>query len=423
MKFVNFLVLGSILAFFFASLAFFIKRYLDNKDKIVKINDKTSTLELQKSLEDELKQKREQELKKLDAGDKNTINEVTERLFKSSKLGGWVKSKSYKLHNTKTMSIIVNLSGKDELVNTKKEIILKSGEIYTQNKHYIAVKKEYSEKVFVSALKIVEELFNSIPTLYKIYISLYLTEEESEKQFCVLSFDVNKDQLRASREISGFSEKVDSFSAIYDYDSKNYEFKEVIPVETPLGEISLEKTMSMKVNSNTTFFGGAILNPDLEPVSIKSEQKSNDNSKISLDTLVSALNGSVILDKAQLNLNQTIEKTSEYVEKKSFDKDLQCFLDNQDFEVLSEQNENNLKFIKANKKNQDTIYMIAINKEDKIIKEDDLKSLFFKSIKNNIEKSIFITESSYALDSVTYAEVNQIELYDKEKIKKLINKN
>lgn len=420
MKFFNFIIVGAILTFFLVSLGFFVKRYMDNKDKLEKINDKTGSLALQKSLEEELKQKKEEELKKLEAGDRNAINEVIERLFKSSKLGGWVKSKSYQLYNTKTISLIINLSGKEELVNTKKEIVLKSGEVYTQNKHYIAVKKEYSEKVFISGVKIVEELFNTLPLLYKIYISLYLTEEESDKQDCVLSFEVNKDQFRASKNIQNSIEKVDSFSAIYDYDSKNYVFKEIEPVKTPMGEASLEKTMSMKANADTTFFGGSVVNSNSEPVSMKNEYLSDDNSKISSDTKISNLNGSMMLNKTQLGLDQLINDDRNFEDKSEFDLTTDKFLSISGFKVISEESIDNLKIIKALKTPEEKIYLIAVNKENKIIKEDDLKSLFFKSIKDNIEKSVFITESSYALDSVTYAGVNGIELYDKEKINKLI---
>jgi hypothetical protein len=77
-------------------------------------------------LEDELRQKKEKELKKLEAGDLNTINEVLERIFKSSKLVALIKNRNYKLYNTKNISITANLSGKDELIDSKKEIVLTS---------------------------------------------------------------------------------------------------------------------------------------------------------------------------------------------------------------------------------------------------------------------------------------------------------
>lgn len=419
MKLFNFVILGSVLAFFLVSLAFFIKRYIDNKDKINKINDKASTLALQKSLEDELRVKKEEETKKLEAGNISTINEVIERLFRSSKLGGWVKSKTYNLYNPKTLSLIVNLSGKDELVNSKKEIVLKSGEIYTQNKHYIAVKKEYSEKVFVSALKIIEELFNSLPTLYNMYLSIYLTEEESDKQFCVLSLQANRDQFRALKESNNPVEKIETFSPIYNYDSKNYEFKEIEPIKTPSGEISLEKTMSMKASTNTTFLGNTVISNDSEPINIKSDYLTPDNSKISSDTKISDLNGSIILDKSQLGIDRIIYPSDD-TNKTAFDLLVDKFFINSNFKIISEETINNLKLIKVLHSDIQKPYLIAVSQENKIIKEDDLKSLFFKAIKDNIDKSVFITNSSFALDSVTYASVNGIELYDQEKLNKIV---
>lgn len=422
MKLFNFVILGSVLAFFLVSLAFFIKRYIDNKDKLNKINDKASTIALQKSLEDELRAKKEEETKKLEAGNIATINEVIERLFRSSKLGGWVKSKTYNLYNPKTLSLIVNLSGKDELVNSKKEIVLKSGEIYTQNKHYIAVKKEYSEKVFVSALKIIEELFNSLPTLYNIYLSIYLTEEESDKQLCVLSLEANRDQFRTLKESSNPVEKIETFSPIYNYDSKNYEFKEIEPIKTPSGEISLEKTMSMKASTNTTFLGNTVISNDSEQINIKSDYLAPDNSKISSNTKISDLNGSIILDKSQLGIDKIIYPSDETVksDKTDFDLLVDKFFINSNFKIIREEKVNDLKIIKVLDSNNQKPYLIAVSQENKIIKEDDLKSLFFKAIKDNIDKSVFITNSSFALDSVTYAGVNSIELYDQEKLNKIV---
>lgn len=422
MKLFNFVILGSVLAFFLVSLAFFIKRYIDNKDKLNKINDKASTIALQKSLEDELRAKKEEETKKLEAGNIATINEVIERLFRSSKLGGWVKSKTYNLYNPKTLSLVVNLSGKDELVNSKKEIVLKSGEIYTQNKHYIAVKKEYSEKVFVSALKIIEELFNSLPTLYNIYLSIYLTEEESDKQLCVLSLEANRDQFRTLKESSNPVEKIETFSPIYNYDSKNYEFKEIEPIKTPSGEISLEKTMSMKASTNTTFLGNTVISNDSEQINIKSDYLAPDNSKISSNTKISDLNGSIILDKSQLGIDKIIYPSDETVksDKTDFDLLVDKFFINSNFKIIREEKVNDLKIIKVLDSNNQKPYLIAVSQENKIIKEDDLKSLFFKAIKDNIDKSVFITNSSFALDSVTYAGVNSIELYDQEKLNKIV---
>jgi hypothetical protein len=421
MKFINFLVLGGMLAFFFVSVAFFVKRYLDNKDKINSIT-KENSHELKRSLEDELREKKEKELKKLESGDVRTINEVIERIFKSSKLAALVKTRNYKLYNPKNISLIINLSGKEDLVDSKKEIVLKSGEVYTQNKHYVAIKKEYSEKVFMSAYKIIEEVFNSIPTIYKIYISLYLTEEESDKQICVLSFEVNRDQFRTVQNTNqNFKEKLDVFTPIYDYDMRNYTLSEIQPISTSSGEISLEKTMSMKANSDTTFYGGTVINKG-ESVNLKNESINIDNSTISSNTKISSLNSSsIMLDKTQLGLDKIIKESEKKNEEESdFDSSIIKFFKNSGLVNINEENvSSSFKIVKSLKSAEKKQYLVGINYEDKVIKEDDLKSLFFKAIKDNIEKTIFITNSSFALDAVTYANVNSIEIFDKEKMDKI----
>lgn len=430
MKFINFLVIGGMLAFFLISIAFFVKRYLDNKDKISNLN-KENTHELQKSLEDELKAKKEKELKKLESGDLNTINEVIERLFKSSKLAALIKTRNYKLYDTKNISIIATLSDKDDLIETKKEIVLKTGEVYTQNKHYVAIKKEYSDKVFMSAYKITEEVFNSIPTIYKIYMTLNLPEE-NDKQICVLSFEVNRDQYRASQSLNrDFKGKIDSFNAIYDYDLKNYHFNEVQPINTNINGMSLEKTMSIKASTDTTFYGGTIINQG-EALNLKNESHIN-NSTISSETKISNLgSSSIMFDKSQLGLSNLDNKDKVFKSETS-DNSLNNIPQLSDFDAsvvklfklyglvnINEENINNdFKIIKALRSSDKTNFLVGVNNENKIIKEEELKSLFFKAIKDNIEKSIFITSGSFALDAVTYANVNNIEIFDQEKINKL----
>ncbi|MFN8576216.1 MAG: hypothetical protein U0354_05115 [Candidatus Sericytochromatia bacterium] len=424
MKFINFLVLGGMLAFFLISIAFFVKRYLDNKDKISKINREGSN-ELQRSLEDELRQKKEKELKKLESGDLNTINEVLERIFKSSKLVALIKNRNYKLYNIKNISITVNLSGKDELIDSKKEIVLKTGEVYTQNKHYMAIKKEYSEKVFLSAYRIIEEVFNSVPTIFKVYISLYLTEEESDKQTCVLSFEVNRDQYKITQsDNKSFKDKIDTFSPVYDYDIKNYHFNEIEPVSTPEGEISLEKTMATKASTNTTFYGGSIIN-DGESINLKKDVSSIDNSKIDSNTKISSLNNSsIMLYKAQLGLDKIINESenNSSIDNNdlSFDSSILKLFKNYGLVNINEEIiDNDFRIIKALKSSENKYYLVGVNTEKKVIKEDDLKSLFFKAIKDTIDRIIFITNSSFALDAVTYANVNSIEIFDEEKMNKI----
>lgn len=420
MKFINFLVIGGMVLFFLISIAFFVKRYLDNKDKISNIN-KENTSVLQRDLEDELRAKKEKELKKLESGDLNTINEVIERLFKSSKLAALIKSKNYKLYDTKKISIIATLSEKDELIESKKEIVLKTGEVYTQNKHFVAIKKEYSDKVFMSAYKIVEEIFNSIPTIYKIYMNLNLPED-NDKQICVLSFEVNRDQFRAAQKINkDFKNKIDTFNAVYDYDSKNYQFSEVQPVNISSNEMTFEKTMNIKASTDTTFYGGTVINQG-QSISLKNDVDNNP-ALLNSDTKISNLgSGSIMFDKSQLGIDKLDKNPDLGIENNdtSFESLIIKFFKSYGLVNVNEEDiSSEFKIIKAVRSSDKTPFLVGVNKENKVIKEDDLKSLFFKAIKDNIEKSIFITNSSFALDAVTYANVNNIEIFDQEKINKL----
>ncbi len=388
---------------------------MDNKDMLKSIS-KENTHKLQKDLEDELKIKKEDEQKKLDLGDRNTTLEVIERLFKSSKLTGWIKSKNYQLYNQKNLYIIINMSGKDDLISSKKDVVLKNGEIYIQNKHYLAIKKEYSEKVFMCAFKVVEEFFNTIPTLYKIYISIYTTEEEKDEQICVLSMEANKDQYNAIKDKStNIIEKVDFFQANYSYDTKTYDFKEIEPVATPVGEASLEKTMATKVNANTSFYGNTVISTNSESISLKNDIIQHNNSKISTETKISSLSGSMMLNKSQLNINDFSPAKSD------FEQSIEIFFTKSGFKIISEEKIGNNKIIKAKKSLDEKIYLINVLDSNDTVKEENLKTLFFKSIKENIEKTIFISSGAFALDSVNYANVNSIEIFDKEKLNKLVS--
>lgn len=415
MSFLNILVVGFVLAFFIGSVALFIRRFQANKAKIRKIGVEDNPT-LKYELERELKLKREEELKKLQSGDKDTIMEVIDRLFKSSKLAGLIKSKNFNLYNQKNIAFIINLTPKEELVDDKKEITLKNGEVYTQNKHYLAVNKEYSEKVFLSGFKVVEEVFNTIPTIYKMYISVYETVDSLQK--CILSFEVNRDQYNAISHKNNIMEKLDFFKAKHNYDQKNYIFNEVEPVNTPSGEISLEKTMATKANSNTSFYG-TMATSDSSIISLKNESVVNNNPlNATSQTKISDLNGSIMLNKTMLDI-PSLDTFEENEDLSDFEIKVASFFDKCGYQFIKEEVDdlNTYKYVKKN----DSNILVGIYDDYEVVKDDFLKKLYHKMIKENIEKGIFITSSSFSLDCVTYASVNEIEIYDFDKIKKLVN--
>ncbi len=419
MNVLNILLIASVFIFIAVSLGIFFKRYKENKAKLESLS-KENAHELKKSLEEELKKKKEEELKKLESGDKETISFVFERLFKSSKLAGWVKSQTFNLHNSKSISVIVHLSGKEELVSTQKEIKLKTGEVYTQNKHYLAVKKEYSEKVFLCAYKVVEEAFTNIPTLYKMYISEYITEEESDNPMCVLSMEVNKDQYRTIKEknLNNAIDIISYFNANFNYDNKNHIFQEVEPIKTPAGETSLEKTMATKVSSNTSFYGSTIVDPDASAVNIKNDYSNFDNSTLSSDTKISSLKGSIMLDKTMVNIPDEVQKEPD---KTEFEQLTDQFLAKSKLKIIRENTlaDGERSILAINPDTQKT-FLINISKNEELVKEESLKTIVNLMLNENIENGIFITNGAFALDCVSFATKNNIELFDREKINKIV---
>ncbi|MBC7475109.1 MAG: restriction endonuclease, partial [Candidatus Sericytochromatia bacterium] len=172
--------------------------------------------------------------------------------------------------------------------------------------------------------------------------------------------------------------------------------------------------MATKVNSNTSFYGNTVISTNSESTNLKNEITPHNNSKIGTETKISSLSGSMMLNKSQLNINELLPIKSE------FDKIVEIFLTKSGFKIISEEKIEHNKIIKAKKSLDEKVYLINVLDSNDIVKEENLKTLFFKSIKENIEKTIFISNGAFALDSVNYANVNSIEIFDKEKLNKLV---
>lgn len=400
---IGIMLIGSVLLFVGIAFFFFLKRFTENKDKIKKISQ-DNVIKLSDNLDEELKKKKDEETLKLEEGNTDTIREVVERVLKSSKIVGFIKDQTYNLHDKTKISFLINMSGKDDMVEAKKHIILKNGEILTQNKHYLVIKKEYSEKVFLCAYKIIEEMYNIIPTVFRIWVNIHISDENDEnKSVCVLSVEATRDDYKSvkNRNISVI-QKIDTFNAKYNYDTKNYDLFEIDPIATPKNVLSLEKTMATKATTSTSFFGNGLIDSD--------GNKSEIDNNTKIETIKNAS-----IQMTQQDLGNILLKHEENTS------DIDKILNKYEFNLVKKEelNPNIFEIIACDKNN--TNVLINYSKIENIVKEDKLKELFFKAIKQNITKYIYISTGSFSLDAVNYANVNGIEILDGEKLNKILS--
>jgi hypothetical protein len=416
MNIFNILIVLSVLGFLLFSILLFVKRYKENNQKLAKIVNDNSH-QLKATLEEEIKKKKDLELQKLKSGDINVINDVIERIFKSSKFVAWVKDKSYNVSNQgKNIYLSLVLYESEEIVSKTKEVILKDGQVYTQNKHELSIRKEYSEKIFNCAYKTIEEIFNNIPTAYKIFIEEY-TIVENQYRKLVFTVLANRDQYNTVKDKNNLIiEKLDYFKPKYVFDKKNFTFDEIEKEDLPL-DFSFQKTMSLKVDKNTTFYGNSA-NINNQTINLKNLDNDQIINNISSNTKISDLaSGSIILDKTII-LNQKkvdIEKNDNNNENS-----IKGILNKLKYLVLEEEIlSNGDRSFKVQDENKNILLINFNDDENKIIKEKNIRYLLAKMISESIEKGIFITYSSFSLDAFEFASKNNIELFDNEKLKKM----
>lgn len=394
-----------VLIFVGVAIFFFIKRFQENKDKISNIS-KEDYVSLKEDLEVELKVKKEKELKELEKGDLSVIKEVIERLFKSSKLTSFVKSKNFILYDKSKVSITITLSDQEDIIDSEKQITLKNGDLYTQKKHYLAIKKEYSEKTFICAYKTIEEIYNSIPTIFRIYLNIKLSkkDDETETEVYVLSLDLTRDDYNSVKDQKlDFTQKIDTFKNKYNFDIRLYELFEIEPLEMDAKIFSLEKSMNTKVSQNTTFIGSSTVDSNIEEKVIDSNTKISDVKNFSL-----MMNNNILLNKNESG-NLEKEEIAGFLNKKDLNLVKSDVLQNEIIEIIA-----------VNKDNKEIL--INYSKNTNIIREEELKEMFFKAIKKNISIYMFLSKGSFSLSAVNYADVNNIEIFDTEKINKILSK-
>lgn len=409
----NILIVFAVLGFLFFSIFLFIKRYKENNHKIANIANDNSH-QLKASLEEELRRKKDLELQRLKSGDINIINEVIERIFKSSKFVAWVKDKNYNISNQgKNIYLSLTLYESEEIISKTKEVVLKDGQVYTQNKHELAIRKEYSEKIFNCVYKTIEEIFNNIPTVYKICVNEYIIVEDEYKKL-ILSVLVNRDQYNTVKDNNiSVIEKLDYFKPNYIFDKKDFTFDEIEKEDLP-SEFSIQKTMSLKVDKNTTFYGNSV-SVNNETINLKKADDTQIINNISSDTKISDLSGSIILDKT-LILNK-----GDITQLEDNNMSIENIINKLNYLIIEKEELNNGdKSFKVRDGNQNIILINFNEDQDKVIKEQNIRFLLGKMISEAIEKGIFITYSNFGLDAFEFASKNNIELFDHEKIKKII---
>jgi hypothetical protein len=197
--------------------------YLD-KNLIEKIDAKDggTTLQMTQAILEEKK------ARKIVEWDNNLILEYINQTLEGNKFIIWVKDKKISFGNGFDIYISLNFSLSDELISPTQEITLKDGKKFTQKKHDLAIKKEYSEKVFICGNNLIEDLFEKIIKLEKIGITIFLPEND----ICVLNILATREQylkLRDNKVVNIF-ERLKYFSSNYDFDHKNFIFSEIKPV-------------------------------------------------------------------------------------------------------------------------------------------------------------------------------------------------
>lgn len=125
--------------------------FIDNKlNPKVKDNEAKFSLIIAEAILEEKK------AKKIKDWDNNTVFEYLNQTLVNNKFSIWVKTREIKIGNEFDIYLNINFTGIDELISPTHEITLKDGKKYTQHKHELAIKKEYSEKVFLCAINLIE---------------------------------------------------------------------------------------------------------------------------------------------------------------------------------------------------------------------------------------------------------------------------
>lgn len=350
-KFLGTSIIIFIIIFLLVAFGLFIKRLIDNKEKLKKINS-TESEALKSELETKLLKKKEEEKVKLQAGDTKLLLEIIDRIFKSSKVIALVKDKDFKLLDLSAIFFNIKVNPIDELVSTTKEITLKNGEVYKQNKHIITVKKEYADKIFLSAYKVLEEVFTNVPTINNISVNTYMEEQDSSYK-CVLTVTCDRDTFEKAKLKNLYNEKLDIMIVDYKYDFKEHSFEEVNPIDfSSISSIDIPITLSKTLGDDSF---GSLVEQFLDKNQIKNYMVEN------------------IKEGLTLFSTSTPEKT-----------------------------------------------IVAVSTDSSVITEEELKIIYHKLIKEEFEKAFFLSNGSFSLDSVTYANVNKIEIIDKSKLEKIL---
>jgi hypothetical protein len=166
----------------------------------------------------------EKKARKIEEWDNHKILAYLNQTLDSNRFSVWLKSREITIGNEPEIYLRLNFMEMNELISPTQEITLKDGKKYTQNKHELAIKKEYSEKVFLCANNLIEDLFEKIIKLTSLRIRIYFPENR-----CILEMQATREQFFSLKnsKTENILERLRFFNLIYDFDNKNFEFKEI----------------------------------------------------------------------------------------------------------------------------------------------------------------------------------------------------
>lgn len=192
--------------------------YMDkNLNTTIETNDQELSLLINQAIAEEKKDK------KIEQWDKDIIIDFLQHKLENNQSTFWIKNKKITVENDFNISLIIVFADKNSLISPTQEIILKDNKKYQQNKHELAIKKEYSEKIFFYTTNIIEEVFEKIIKLEKVVLQAFVPDIHNS----ILEVSINREmfnKLKLAKTKNNF-EKLKFLEAKYNFDSKTFDFK------------------------------------------------------------------------------------------------------------------------------------------------------------------------------------------------------
>jgi hypothetical protein len=167
----------------------------------------------------------ESKLKNIDEWNIGYIETFIRDLFSMKLYLNWVREKQFTISENNEIYLKIYFTDKDKLIDKTQEITLKNGKKYTQKKHDLLINKEYSEQLFSFTDSITEDLFEKISKLNNLKIQLFLFDSGTN----ILDIEVSRDMYnqQKAKKLVDSKEKLNLYTAKYNFDAKNYEFSPI----------------------------------------------------------------------------------------------------------------------------------------------------------------------------------------------------